>query len=158
MDNANSKEYLEKIHKQVLENLRNVAFAPSVQLTDVPRDSLVPGLDDETEAIMDDLDDDENKDTRMTQHRHDKAIEHEGELSESEDESATSELGVHRQPNDPPRARNQINHRDINPGPPVARVAESTFTTPSHAPESVADEEMVDVSQKSSEEGMDQAS
>lgn len=157
MDNANSREYLEKIRKQVLENLRNVAFAPSVQMTDVPRDSLMPGLDDETEAAMDDLDEDENKDTRMTQRRHDKAVEHEGELSDSEDESAMSELGVHRQLNDPARSRNKANHRHVTGlEPSASRPADSAFTTPSHAPGS-ADEEMVDVSQRSTEEVTEQA-
>merc|ERR1711939_299144 len=45
MDNANSKEYLEKILTQVLENLKRTAHAPSVQMTDVPRESL--GMKDE---------------------------------------------------------------------------------------------------------------
>ncbi|KIV87040.1 histone deacetylase RPD3 [Exophiala sideris] len=85
MDNANSKEYLEKILTQVLENLKRTAHAPSVQLTDVPRDSL--GLNDDDEAALDDLDEDENPDKRITQRKADKYVEKNGELSDSEDET-----------------------------------------------------------------------
>lgn len=85
MDNANSKEYLEKILTQVLENLKRTAHAPSVQMTDVPRDSL--GLNDEDEAALDDLDEDENPDKRITQRKADKYVEKNGELSDSEDET-----------------------------------------------------------------------
>ena len=59
MDNANSREYLEKIRIQVIENLKRTTFAPSVQMQDVPRDSLA--MNDEDEAAMDDLDEDEKE-------------------------------------------------------------------------------------------------
>ena len=52
MDNANSREYLEKIRQQVIDNLKKTTFAPSVQMTDVPRDSLA--MNDEDEAALDD--------------------------------------------------------------------------------------------------------
>jgi histone deacetylase 1/2 len=96
MDNANSPEYLEKIKNQVIENLKRTTFAPSVQMTDVPRDP--EGMDDEADAILDDMDEDENKDTRYTRRRWDKYTEKEGELSESEDEAENERHGVRRQP------------------------------------------------------------
>jgi histone deacetylase 1/2 len=96
MDNANSREYLEKIRVQVIENLKRTTFAPSVQMQDVPRDSLA--MNDEDEAAMDDLDEDENPDRRHTQRRFDKYIEKDGELSDSEDEETNEANGVHKQP------------------------------------------------------------
>jgi len=84
MDNANSKEYLDKILSQVLENMKRTAHAPSVQMTDVPRDSL--GMNDDDEAALDDLDDDENPDKRITERKADKYVQKNGELSDSEDE------------------------------------------------------------------------
>ena len=94
MDNANSYEYLEKIKIQVLENLKRTTFAPSVQMTDVPADP--PGMDDEADAVLDDLDEDENKDKRHTKRRWDKYVEKEGELSDSEDEEENDSNGVRR--------------------------------------------------------------
>lgn len=84
MDNANSREYLEKILTQVLGNMRRTVHAPSVQMTDVPRESL--GMNDDDEAALDDLDEDENPDKRITEHKADKYTEKNGELSDSEDE------------------------------------------------------------------------
>ncbi|KAK8251123.1 histone deacetylase RpdA/Rpd3 [Phyllosticta capitalensis] len=98
MDNANSPEYLDKIRSQVIENIKRTAFAPSVQMTDVPRSPLMPGMDDEAEDEMNDLDEDENPDVRYTQHRWDKRVEKEGELSESEDEGENERQGVRKQP------------------------------------------------------------
>ena len=97
MDNANSYEYLEKIKVQVLENLKRTTFAPSVQMTDVPADP--PGMDDEADAILDDLDEDDNKDKRHTKRRWDKYVEKEGELSDSDDEEENDNNGVRRQAN-----------------------------------------------------------
>ena len=93
MDNANSQEYLEKIKIQVIENLKRTTFAPSVQLTDVPRDP-----DEDPDNILDDLDEDEHKDQRYTRRRWDKYVEKDGELSESEDEDENESNGVRRQP------------------------------------------------------------
>lgn len=95
MDNANSPEYLEKIKNQVIDNLKRTAHAPSVQMTEVPPDP--EGMDDEADAILDDLDEDEHKDQRYTKRRWDKYVEKDGELSESEDEEENARNGVHRQ-------------------------------------------------------------
>lgn len=84
MDNANSREYLEKILSQVLENMRRTQNVPSVQLTDIPRESL--GLNDDEEAELDDLDEDEYPDQRKTQRSKDSHIQRNGELYESDDE------------------------------------------------------------------------
>ncbi|KAH8693834.1 histone deacetylase RpdA/Rpd3 [Talaromyces proteolyticus] len=113
MDNANTKEYLDKIRSQVIENLKRTAFAPSVQMTDVPRDPLLDGLDDEADAIMDDLDEDENKDKRYTKRRFDQYIEKAGELSDSEDEEENAANGIHRQPG-AVRRRNHVNHLNLD--------------------------------------------
>ena len=94
MDNANTAEYLEKIKNQVIENIRRTMNNPSVQMTDVPRDP--EGLDDEADAVLDDLDEDEIPDSRYTQRRWDKYTEKEGELSESEDEESNERNGVRK--------------------------------------------------------------
>lgn len=114
MDNANSAEYLRKIKIQVIENLKRTAFAPSVQMTDVPRDP--EGMDDEADAVLDDADEDEHKDTRYTRRRWDKYVEKDGELSESEDEEENQRNGVHRQPGIR-RRRNIMDYQNptINP-------------------------------------------
>lgn len=111
MDNANSREYLEKIRVQVIENLKRTTFAPSVQMQDVPRDSLA--MNDEDEAAMDDLDEDENPDRRRTQRRFDKYVEKDGELSESEDEEMNEANGVRKQPGTRKR-RNRMDFRHLN--------------------------------------------
>ncbi|KAI9758592.1 MAG: hypothetical protein M4579_002968 [Chaenotheca gracillima] len=112
MDNANSREYLEKIKTQVIENLKRTAFAPSVQMTDVPRDP--EGMDDEADAILDDLDEDENKDDRYTKRRWDKYVEKDGELSDSEDEDESGRNGVRRQLNNGPKRRNIMDYQNLN--------------------------------------------
>lgn len=114
MDNANTKDYLDKIRIQVIENLKRTAFAPSVQMTDVPRNPLVDGMDDEADDVMDDLDEDENKDKRFTQRRFDQYVEKPGELlSDSEDEEENAANGVRRQPG-AMRRRNQTNYRNLD--------------------------------------------
>ena len=96
MDNANSQEYLEKIQIQVIENLKQTTtHAPSVQMTEVPRNSI--GMNDEDDAALDDLDEDTHPDERKTKRQWDKYIEREGELSESEDEEENERHGVRRQ-------------------------------------------------------------
>lgn len=114
MDNANTKEYLDKIRNQVVENLKRTAFAPSVQMTDVPRNPILDGMDDEADDVMDDLDEDENKDRRFTQRRFDQYTEKAGELSDSEDEEENAANGVRRQPG-AIRRRNQTNYRNLEP-------------------------------------------
>lgn len=62
-----------------------VDFAPSVQMMDVPRDTL--GIDSDADGISDDQDEDENKDIRYTQHRRDKMItDDDGFVSDSDGE------------------------------------------------------------------------
>ncbi|KAJ5628970.1 Histone deacetylase RPD3 [Penicillium lividum] len=114
MDNANTKDYLDKILVQVIENLKRTAFAPSVQMTDVPRNPLIDGIDDEADDVMDDLDEDENKDKRFTQRRFDQYVEKPGELlSDSEDEEENAANGIRRQPG-AMRRRNQANYRNLD--------------------------------------------
>ncbi|KAI9891395.1 MAG: histone deacetylase [Vezdaea aestivalis] len=106
MENANSFEYLEKIKAQVIENLRHTAHAPSVQLTAVPRDP--EGFDEETEAILDDIDEDDHKDTRHTKRQWDARVERDGELSDSEDEYEGAINGTQGRP----RRRNILDYRN----------------------------------------------
>ena len=84
MDNANSREYLDKILVQVLENMRRTIHAPSTQATEVPRESL--GMNDDEEAALDDADEEMNTDKRFSQRKTDKHVEKNGELSDSEDD------------------------------------------------------------------------
>ena len=141
MDNANTKEYLDKIRNQVIENLRRTGFAPSVQMTDVPRDPLIDGLDDEADAIMHDLDEDENKDKRYTQRRFDQYVEKPGELSDSEDEDELAANGVRRQPG-AVRRRNHINHRNLDA---ADSGLESGIATPREASAVLDQDEEMDV-------------
>ncbi|CAF9936629.1 MAG: histone deacetylase [Alectoria fallacina] len=110
MDNANSMEYLQKIKVQVIENLKRTTFAPSVQMTDVPRDP--EGMNDDADAELDDLDEDENPDSRYTKRRWDKYIEKDGELSDSEDEDENETNGVRQQPSAPKRRRNMMDYQN----------------------------------------------
>lgn len=83
--NLNSREYLDKITTKILENLKQVTFAPSVQMSDIPRQSM--GMTDEEEAELNDLDEDENKDVCSTPYRKDKMIaKDDGYVGDSEGE------------------------------------------------------------------------
>ena len=105
MENLNSKEYLEKIRTQVIENLSRTKFAPSVQLTDVPRD---PEGSNEEDGILDDMEEDgEGADRRYTQRRWDQRVARDDELSDSEDEGMNG-----RRPNGVKRRRNERNYRE----------------------------------------------
>ncbi len=114
MDNANTPEYLEKIKIQVIENLKRTAHAPSVQMTDVPRDP--EGMNDEADAELDDADEDDNPNVRYTKRRWDKYTEKDGELSDSEDEDENEANGVLRQPNAPKR-RNMMDFQNSHAAP-----------------------------------------
>ncbi|KAF2494301.1 histone deacetylase RpdA [Lophium mytilinum] len=112
MDNANSPEYLQKILTQVVANIRRTTFAPSVQMTDVPRSPLLPGMDDEADDAMDDQDADDNADRRYTERYMDKNIERPGELyDDSEDEEVNSNLGIRTQPGSK-RRRNIMDYQN----------------------------------------------
>lgn len=94
MENANSYEYLEKIKIAVIENLKRTAHVPSVQMQDVPRQSM--GMSDDQEAELDDRDEDENKDVRMTQRQWEKRVERQDEYEESDDEDMARANGVYK--------------------------------------------------------------
>ncbi|KAK3335898.1 hypothetical protein B0T19DRAFT_377882 [Cercophora scortea] len=101
MENANSYEYLEKIKIAVIENLKKTIPVPSVQMQDVPRQGL--GLSDEQEDEINDLDDDENKDVRMTQRQWEANVQRTDEFEESDDEDMARANGVYK-PNGPRRS------------------------------------------------------
>jgi histone deacetylase 1/2 len=112
MENANSRDYLEKIKNQVIDNLRKTAHAPSVQMTDVPRTTIMGGTDDD-DAELDDLDEDENKDTRHTKRRWDLRVTRDDELDESEDEDESRANGVRPQ-NGVAKRRNIMDYQNAN--------------------------------------------
>jgi histone deacetylase 1/2 len=110
MDNANSREYLEKILSQVLENMRRTMNAPSVQMTDIPRESL--GINDDEDAALDDLDEEMNADKRISDRQRDAHVDKEGELYDSEEEIMADGTDGRSPPGrDMERAR--LNYRDI---------------------------------------------
>ncbi|PHH73682.1 hypothetical protein CDD82_5321 [Ophiocordyceps australis] len=98
MENSNSREYLEKITAAVIDNLRHTGPVPSVQLQDVPRKPF-GGITEEEEAELEDLDEDENKDVRMTEHRWDKRVQNDAEFEASDDEDMSRANGATRRDN-----------------------------------------------------------
>lgn len=96
MENSNSREYLEKITAAVIDNLRQTAPAPSVQMQDVPRKPF-GGMTDEEEAELDDMDEDENKDIRMSERQWDKRIVNSAEFEASDDDDLARANGATRQ-------------------------------------------------------------
>ncbi|KAL4407782.1 histone deacetylase [Colletotrichum abscissum] len=95
MENSNSFEYLEKIKAAVIDNLRHTQPAPSVQMQDVPRQPF-GGMTDEEEAELNDMDEDENADDRMTQRRWDQRTRNEAEFEDSDDEDMDQANGMTR--------------------------------------------------------------
>lgn len=63
IDNKNTRKYLESIKTQIMEQLRFLNGAPSVQMQDVPKDLL--GYEPDTDAAMKDDDDDRLADSRI---------------------------------------------------------------------------------------------
>ncbi|KAK3309837.1 histone deacetylase RPD3-like protein [Chaetomium strumarium] len=108
MENANSYEYLDKIKVAVIENLKQTAHVPSVQMQDVPRQGL--GMSDDQDDEMDDDDEDDNKDVRMTQRQWEKRVERQDEFEDSDDEEMARANGVYR-PNG--RSRQETDFRNI---------------------------------------------
>ena len=94
MENANSYEYLEKIKIAVIENLKKTAPVPSVQMQDVPRQGM--GTSDDQEDEMDDVDEDENKDVRMTQRQWEKKVQRQDDFEDSDDEDMAEANGVYK--------------------------------------------------------------
>ncbi|KAI8821347.1 histone deacetylase 1 [Fimicolochytrium jonesii] len=126
MDNRNSREYLERMHMKIVENLRNMPAAPSVQMHAIPSD---------LDRNLFESDEEEDPEERITQSMSDMHRIPSTELSDSEDEGD-----------------NRRNHRDygrrsshlvsINPrarpvNPTVARL----FTIDSPATSSFTDED-----------------
>ncbi|KAL2015876.1 hypothetical protein VTK56DRAFT_4673 [Thermocarpiscus australiensis] len=141
MENANSYEYLEKIKIAVIENLKKTAPVPSVQMQDVPREGL--GMSDEQEDELDDLDEDENKDVRMTQRQWEKRVERQDEFEESDDEGMARANGVYK-PNG--RSRQET---DFGKGDDTMELDSGIATPAEQAAEATADndETMIDEAQ-----------
>ncbi|KAK4451352.1 hypothetical protein QBC34DRAFT_295502 [Podospora aff. communis PSN243] len=138
MENANSYEYLEKIKIAVIENLKKTAPVPSVQMQDVPRASM--GVTDEQEDEMDDLDEDENKDVRMTQRQWEKKVSRQDEYEESDDEDMAEANGVYKANG---RTRKSIlDYRNPNAADDDMEVDSGLFT-PAKPSETVADNDEI---------------
>ncbi|CCD46681.1 hypothetical protein ACHAQE_001929 [Botrytis cinerea] len=121
MENANSKDYLEKIKIQVIENLKRTAHAPSVQMQDVPRTTLT-GATDEDDDIMADADEDENMDVRHTEHRNDKHVARDDEFDEGDEEEANLANGAFAQ-NGQMKSRNHTySDVDMDSGVPTPEI------------------------------------
>ncbi len=129
MENANSRDYLEKIKTQVINNLRKTG-PPSVQMTDVPRTTITGGTE-EDEDIADDMDEDENKDTRSTKRRWDQLITRDDEFEESDDEEQDRANGV-RQQNSATKRRNIMDYQNPNPAASDVEM-DSGIATPARA-------------------------
>ncbi|KAH6854016.1 hypothetical protein B0I37DRAFT_319860 [Chaetomium sp. MPI-CAGE-AT-0009] len=134
MENANSHEYLEKIKIAVIENLKRTAHAPSVQMQDVPRQSM--GMSDDQDAELDDRDEDENPDVRLTQRQWEKRVERQDEYEESDDEDMARANGVYK-PNG--RSRQETNFRPTNKDDDTMEVDSRAATPPEPAGESAAE-------------------
>ncbi|KAJ1657020.1 hypothetical protein IWQ61_003510 [Dispira simplex] len=80
MDNYNDRQFLSKIHSCIVDNLRQIPHAPSVQLQEVPRDYITDedGDEEEQEDAM-------NADIRISQRQRDLRIVPENEFSDGED-------------------------------------------------------------------------
>ncbi|XP_011005321.1 PREDICTED: histone deacetylase 9 isoform X2 [Populus euphratica] len=76
-ENLNSKSYLSTIKMQVLDNLRCIQHAPSVQMQEVPPDFYIPDFDE----------DEQNPDERMDQHTQDKQIQRDDEYYEGDNDN-----------------------------------------------------------------------
>ncbi|KAJ8440504.1 hypothetical protein Cgig2_022945 [Carnegiea gigantea] len=77
IENLNSKSYITTIKMQVLENLRCIQHAPSVQMQEVPPDFYIPDFDE----------DDENPDERMNQHTRDKLVQRDDEYYDGDNDN-----------------------------------------------------------------------
>lgn len=115
MDNLNTTDYLRKIKNSVIENIRRTG-APSVQMTDVPREPLLNGMDSDAEDEAADLDADQNPDVRKTQLRSDKNISRIDELEESDDEEMEPN-GSARRPSRKSRITDYVNPYADKDGP-----------------------------------------
>ncbi|KAB8233894.1 hypothetical protein BDV23DRAFT_158614 [Aspergillus alliaceus] len=142
MPNQNTDTYLTQVCTRVLENIKKtMTFSPSVQMTDVPRYPLAPGLDEDYEDIADDEDEDQNKDIRISPRQVDMLVEHQGELSDDEEMSQISNV------------LNAIKKRNhVNYGEPV-----STESTTEAETSKTSDDQLADGSVKSQDTPMTEA-
>lgn len=144
MENANSYEYLDKIKVAVIENLRMTAPVPSVQMQDVPRQTL--GMSDDQEDEEDDRDEDENKDVRMSQRQWEKSVARQDEFEESDDEDMARANGVFK-PNG--RSRQETSFRNAGKDDDNMEIDSGIATPAEHAAEAAAnnDDTMIDEAQ-----------
>jgi histone deacetylase 1/2 len=92
-ENTNSPEYLERMLLRVAQNLKEVAFAPSVQMQEVPRCSISVNSDDSQQDELDDEEEDQTPDSRNSQRSSDRRIKNSLELDDSDDEEPEQVLG-----------------------------------------------------------------
>ncbi|KAK3936108.1 histone deacetylase [Diplogelasinospora grovesii] len=142
MENANSIEYLEKIKIAVIENLKKTIPVPSVQMQDVPRQGL--GMSDDQEDELNDMDEDDNKDVRMTQRQWERNVARQDEFEDSDDEDMAAANGVYK-----PNGRTRMSILDFpNPNADEDMEIDSGVATPARKPEDTAaadnDETMLD--------------
>ncbi|RFU28588.1 hypothetical protein B7463_g7749, partial [Scytalidium lignicola] len=126
--NANSYEYLEKIQTRIIENLKSIAFYPSVQMQDVPREPMFTHMTEEEETRLDDLEEDNNKDTRHNPRAWDKRVENDLELEESDTEDDRRRITQTRKlSKDLSTLSNEINSKEAEvsptPGPTLGDTA-----------------------------------
>lgn len=139
MENSNSREYLDKITAAVIDNLRQTGPAPSVQMQDVPRKPF-GGMTDEEEAELDDLDEDENKDERVTEHRWDKRVVNDADIDPSDDEDmaksngATRRGGSKRSFNDYKKGEMEVDSTNASPKNNTESEAPAEPATEAHDP------------------------
>ncbi|GAA5954907.1 hypothetical protein JCM3765_007807 [Sporobolomyces pararoseus] len=123
-DDLNTREYLEKIKTQVLENLRQTGggHAPSVQTQAIPRTA----MDD------DDDHDEDNRDPNVRRHQHDsdKRIQRDDEYSDSEDEG---EAGRKDRQSHRPNSSSKSSRKSNSPFVPLASSSASA-SAPTSAP------------------------
>lgn len=76
-ENLNSKSYISTIKTQVLESLRFIQHAPSVQMHEVPPDFYIPDFDE----------DEQNPDERVDQYTQDKQIQRDDEYYDGDNDN-----------------------------------------------------------------------
>lgn len=65
IDNKNSKKYLESVKQEILEQLRYLNHAPSVQMSEIPPD--LTGLTEEEDEMIRELNEDNERDNKIVQ-------------------------------------------------------------------------------------------
>ncbi|KAL6729755.1 hypothetical protein Aduo_000783 [Ancylostoma duodenale] len=94
MTNQNTQDYLEKTMTRLFENLRELPYAPSVQMQPIPPDSIyVPD-----KAL---LEDHSNPDVRNPSAIYDRAVEHEGEYYDGSKEGVKDAQSYKRRAGSP---------------------------------------------------------